>query len=110
MPGLPSLGKIDFTGSHYAHKEPQSSDLLPNPRKWNRVFAFVQTKIRQGVPPQYIPWAPRFLDIFNNKIGLENSDQWFPDRPLGRGSFGAVALYHQKDIRGNVVDVRWPPF
>lgn len=46
----------------------------------------------------------RSYNLLLRNLDFEDGAEWQPVRPLGEGSFGAVALWHKKDPNGSVID------
>ncbi|KIY02715.1 uncharacterized protein Z520_01180 [Fonsecaea multimorphosa CBS 102226] len=50
------------------------------------------------------PTGERFRHIFSSTLGLHDEDEWRFERPLGKGSFGAAALFIKSNARQEKTD------
>ncbi len=53
------------------------------------------------------PIGQRFSHLFFYGVNLPDESEWRFERPLGKGSFGAAALFVKVDETQNVVDVSY---
>ena len=47
----------------------------------------------------------RIEKLLYSRAYLEDDYTWRPVRPIGKGGFGVVTLWHQMDVNGRVADV-----
>lgn len=104
------LEAIYWTSSQSQQKlEIQDPQQLPEKRKWQAALGWTEVRqSRSQAPPKVIQWGERFADLFYNRIGGLNDQDWIPERPLGSGGFGVVGLFQRKNERGEIIDVSNP--
>lgn len=96
---------IDWTDSKQSFTTEGKGRNATAPRHVSRLFNWTDLDIREN---------PRrtgvlFRHMFYSKLDIPDHEEWEFERPLGRGGFGAAALFRKRNADQSVVDVSTYP-
>jgi hypothetical protein len=97
------LGEIDIDWSEYeqSFSTPGSGRSATAPRHISRLFNWTDVDKRGNTKRI----GAQFRHMFYTKLDIADREEWQFERPLGRGGFGAAALFQKRDADQKVIDV-----
>lgn len=93
--------KVDWNGIRQSFTEPGSGRSATAPSHVSRLFTWTDID-RKGEARR--PGA-QFRHMFYSKLDVVDHDEWQFERALGKGGYGAAALFRKRDASQNVIDV-----
>lgn len=93
--------RVDWDRTQQSFTKLGSGRSATAPSHVSRLFNWT-TFDSQGQPKRP---GVKFRHMFYSKLDVPDHAEWQFERPLGRGGYGAAALFRKRDASQNVVDV-----
>jgi hypothetical protein len=93
--------KVDWTVNRQSFTTSGSGRSATAPSHVSRLFTWTDLD-GSGNPKRT---GLQFRHMFYSKLDIADHEEWRFERPLGKGGFGAAALFQKRDDHQRVIDV-----